>query len=146
LESYQKSQNTTDYYFDDTDSIIISKDLIRQQVFEPVVNNVLELINNQLEKSNEPLNAILLLGGFGKNPYLLEKTRETFSQKLRIHYIQNDDNGDLAVMRGAIYYGLEELRYPKVVSLKTTPFYDQQFSSHQYNAIVCIGKYNAQEI
>jgi hypothetical protein len=39
------------------------------------LNQVLELIENQVEKCEEPLQYIFLVGGFAGNPYLLSRVK-----------------------------------------------------------------------
>ncbi|CAK5271465.1 unnamed protein product [Mycena citricolor] len=52
--------------------LAISGRLLREAVFDPVVNEVIELISNQLSTSPR-IDALLLVGGFAGSAYL--KTR-----------------------------------------------------------------------
>lgn len=47
-------------------------------VFEPVISEILELIENQRQETKEKVKLILLVGGFGSNMYLRSRIRERF--------------------------------------------------------------------
>ncbi|KAF8339486.1 hypothetical protein F5887DRAFT_980246 [Amanita rubescens] len=67
--------------------------LLRENVFDPVVNQ-------QLNKVEEPIHALLLVGGFAGSEYLKQRVEETFSSKIKII--------DTATLRGAAQYGLSK--------------------------------------
>ncbi|CAI2198931.1 12112_t:CDS:2, partial [Funneliformis geosporum] len=75
-----------------------------KEMFDPVVNRILELIESQLIEANERCSALFLVGGFGESPYLLRRVRETFGS--RVPSISVPINSKAAVVRGAIVYGL----------------------------------------
>lgn len=72
-------------------------------VFEPVVAQILELIDNQLRQS-PILEAIFLVGGFGQSNYLFRRVEDAFAD--RVGMIGVPPRGELAVVRGAVYFGL----------------------------------------
>jgi hypothetical protein len=78
-------------------------------VFEPVVGQVLQLIDDQLRQSPN-LEAIFLVGGFGQSNYLFRRVEEAFAE--RVGMIGVPPRGELAVVRGAVYFGLN----PQVVT------------------------------
>ncbi|KAF8969097.1 actin-like ATPase domain-containing protein [Flammula alnicola] len=80
--------------------------LLRLEVFDPVINETMELLINQVNKflgSGEPLDAIFLVGGFSGNPYLLQEIQDRC--KVKVYRPLNSD-------RGAATYGM--LRQPLI--------------------------------
>lgn len=76
---------------------------LKSEVFEPVILDVIALINEQLVKAQR-LNAIFLVGGFGTSNYLFERCQQEFSK--RVGLVAVPPRGELAVVRGAVYFGL----------------------------------------
>ncbi|KAF9582336.1 hypothetical protein BGW38_000330, partial [Lunasporangiospora selenospora] len=81
----------------------ISAEEMRENVFDPVVNQVLGLIDGQLNQSQH-CSAIFLVGGFGSSPYLYKRVQQEFES--RVPLIRYPPRPDLAVVRGAAYHGL----------------------------------------
>ncbi|KAK7055143.1 hypothetical protein R3P38DRAFT_2499251 [Favolaschia claudopus] len=77
--------------------------LLREAVFDPVVNEVLDLIARQLELPHR-IDALLLVGGFSGSTYLKTRIEEEFGQ--RIQTIARPPDSDTATLRGAARYGL----------------------------------------
>jgi len=76
-------------------------------MFEPVVEKILELINGQirtLRRANRDakIAAILLVGGFGENMYLLQRTQKEFSPE---YEVLQPYNAWSAVVLGALAWG-----------------------------------------
>ncbi|KAI9032714.1 hypothetical protein CLU79DRAFT_807885 [Phycomyces nitens] len=88
-----------------------------EQVFEPVVLQVLELIEEQFEQSSGDIKAMFLVGGFGQSNYLRQRIEETFDG--RLEFIHVPPRGDLAVVRGAVAYGLNQKRVTKRILRRT---------------------------
>jgi len=78
--------------------------LIRREVFDPVVNQVLEMIEDQLGKIEQRVDALLLVGGFAGSEYLFKKVEAKFSSKIKV--IARPFDADTATVRGAAQYGL----------------------------------------
>ncbi|KDQ54562.1 hypothetical protein JAAARDRAFT_38238 [Jaapia argillacea MUCL 33604] len=78
--------------------------LLRREVFEPVVNQVVSLIEEQLRKTDQRIDALLLVGGFSGSEYLFKRVEDTFGS--RIKTIARPADYDTATMRGAAQYGL----------------------------------------
>ncbi|KAH0833971.1 D-arabinono-1,4-lactone oxidase-domain-containing protein [Lanmaoa asiatica] len=76
--------------------------LIRREVFDPVVNQVLEMIEEQAGKIEQRIDALLLVGGFAGSEYLFRKDK--FSGKMKV--IARPSDADTATVRGAAQYGL----------------------------------------
>lgn len=81
---------------------------IEEEVFQPVVDEVLELIEFQLEelrKDSVRLDYIILVGGFGQSQYLKQKVEERFNKEVGSVVVPSV--GELAVTRGAVLFGLD---------------------------------------
>lgn len=89
---------------------------LRDQVFEPVIEKVLQLIEGQLVQSPN-LEAIFLVGGFGQSNYLFRRVEEVFAN--RVGMIGVPPRGELAVVRGAVYFGLNPQIVTERVSRRT---------------------------
>ncbi|CAG8829589.1 14882_t:CDS:2, partial [Racocetra persica] len=75
-----------------------------KEMFDPVVNKILELILDQLKASKEKCSAIFLVGRFAKSAYLLDKFKENF--RFQVDNICILTLPIAAVIRGASYYEL----------------------------------------
>jgi hypothetical protein len=102
--------------FIEDDRIMIPFIDIEKCVFDPVVDAVLDLIHAQLKKlpdGEQQLDAILLVGGFGRSGYLLRKIKDRFEgQAAGASFIGSPDEGNLAICKGAVSFGLR----PRMVS------------------------------
>lgn len=78
--------------------------LIRREVFDPVVSQVLDLIEEQFKRVDQKIDALLLVGGFAGSEYLFKRVEERFSTKVRV--IARPSDTDTATVRGAALYGL----------------------------------------
>ncbi|CAG8458234.1 9555_t:CDS:2 [Gigaspora rosea] len=75
-----------------------------KEMFDPVVNKILELISEQLNASKEKCSAMFLVGGFAESAYLLNKVKETF--RFQVKDICVPTLPITAVVKGGLYYGL----------------------------------------
>ncbi|RIA87532.1 hypothetical protein C1645_807258 [Glomus cerebriforme] len=75
-----------------------------KEMFNPVVNRIIQLIKDQLKNTNEQCSAMFLVGGFSESPYLLNRVREAFMDQVPI--IAVPALPIAAVVRGAVTYGL----------------------------------------
>ncbi|KAJ3995986.1 hypothetical protein F5050DRAFT_1762962 [Lentinula boryana] len=87
--------------------------LLRREVFDPVVEQVLGLIEDQLSKVDQRVDALLLVGGFAGSEYLKQRVEEQFGPRIRV--IARPADADTATLRGAARYGLA--RRPFVASV-----------------------------
>ncbi|CDH58515.1 actin-like atpase domain-containing protein [Lichtheimia corymbifera JMRC:FSU:9682] len=95
---------------------ITAEDLC-EHVFEPVVRKVLTLIDEQLRQSPVALDAIFLVGGFGQSEYLRRRVIDEFAN--RVGFIGVPPRGELAVVRGAVYFGLNPQMVTERVSRRS---------------------------
>jgi tRNA A37 threonylcarbamoyltransferase TsaD len=76
------------------------------KIFEPVVQGVIRLVQDQIEESNRKIKAVLLVGGFGQNNYLKERLRAALkSNPNKVEVIQ-PPHAWTAVVQGAVMKGL----------------------------------------
>ncbi|GJJ71575.1 hypothetical protein EMPS_03925 [Entomortierella parvispora] len=92
------------------DAIGIDEDVMRftavelkKLVFDPVVEQVLELIQGQLDKAKD-CSAIFMVGGFGSSTYLLERVMQEFGNSIKT--ISAPNRPEIAVVFGAVYAAL----------------------------------------
>ncbi|KAG0249069.1 hypothetical protein DFQ27_000396 [Actinomortierella ambigua] len=86
---------------------------LKEKVFDPVVERVLALIRDQLDKATK-CSAIFLVGGFGSSTYLLNRVTKEFGTKVKI--ISKPHRPEIAVVFGAVYAGME----PRKVTARVT--------------------------
>ena len=71
--------------------VVISSDIIRT-IFEPVIQNILELISDQIGRvrdNNRSVKAVLLVGGFGSNEYLKKRIKQQVGQAIDVIKVEN---------------------------------------------------------
>ncbi|KAG1457206.1 hypothetical protein G6F46_006657 [Rhizopus delemar] len=100
----------------DNGSLCLPAEELRDYVFEPVIRQVLDLIRGQLVQS-PGLEAIFLVGGFGQSNYLFRRVEEEFANEVGM--IGVPPRGELAVVRGAVYFGLSPQVVTERVSRRT---------------------------
>ncbi|KAF9511536.1 hypothetical protein BS47DRAFT_1298749 [Hydnum rufescens UP504] len=91
--------------------LIIPGNVLRHEVFDPVINQVVRAINLHIHSSRVHVDALLLVGGFSANPYLFQRINDEF--KSSVPSIIRPADGDTASNRGAARSGL----YPTVTSV-----------------------------
>ncbi|KAF9192386.1 Heat shock 70 kDa protein 12A [Haplosporangium sp. Z 767] len=95
----------TDYDIGLEDGILtVSAEEMRREVFDPVVDDVLRLIQHQLQQTHFQCHAIFLVGGFGCSSYLHTRVKSEFGS--HVPMIGVPPRAELAVVRGAAYAGL----------------------------------------
>ncbi|KAF9579466.1 hypothetical protein BGW38_004259 [Lunasporangiospora selenospora] len=97
----------------DDGCMILRADELRDKVFEPVVRDILALIDNQLNQART-CSAIFMVGGFGSSSYLHTRVEQEFGR--RVGCVSVPPRPELAVVRGAAYVGLN----PRVVTARIT--------------------------
>ncbi|KAI8647505.1 hypothetical protein BD408DRAFT_408675 [Parasitella parasitica] len=97
-------------------ALCLPKEELIEYVFEPVIRQVLDLIRGQLAQSPQ-LEAIFLVGGFGQSNYLFRRVEDEFANQVGM--IGVPPRGELAVVRGAVYFGLNPQIVTERVSRRT---------------------------
>ncbi|KAG0243097.1 Heat shock 70 kDa protein 12A [Actinomortierella wolfii] len=76
---------------------------LKEKVFDPVVKQVLDLIQGQLDSATN-CSAIFLVGGFGSSAYLLKRVKQAFGSTVKT--ISAPYRPEIAVVKGAVYAGM----------------------------------------
>ncbi|KAI9836586.1 MAG: hypothetical protein M1819_001218 [Sarea resinae] len=76
-----------------------------QAIFEPVISEVLSLVQGQIEASRATPKAVLLVGGFGQSAYLRDRIRAMVGADMEV---LQSPNAWTAIVRGALMKGLAE--------------------------------------
>ncbi|GAA5822338.1 hypothetical protein JCM10212_005680 [Sporobolomyces blumeae] len=89
--------------------------VLRRDVFDPVVEQVIQIIDVQLSKvPNRTVNALILVGGFAGSEYLFQRVRQAYGG--RISVIARPRDADVATLQGAARYGLGKATVSSVIS------------------------------
>ncbi|CAG8567659.1 5043_t:CDS:2 [Paraglomus brasilianum] len=76
--------------------------------FDTVVGRIIRLIRGQLAKAKAKgvkCQAMFLVGGFSESPYILKRVKEDFGREVKTIAVPSEPIA--AVVRGAVYYGLQ---------------------------------------
>ncbi|KAG5305456.1 Hsp70 family protein [Histoplasma capsulatum G186AR] len=99
-------------YFDDEERIVLLSSEDLQSVFEPVVEQILSLVREQIQDARKAtghrINRIILVGGFGDSEYLRRKFRSSF-ESMDIA-VTVPDKPQATIVQGAALRGLEGIR------------------------------------
>ncbi|KAF9510329.1 hypothetical protein BS47DRAFT_1487511 [Hydnum rufescens UP504] len=88
----------------DHGELIIPGDVLRREVFDPVVKEVLHSIATHVQASHVRPDVLLLVGGFSANGYLFQCISDQFSPSI-LSIIRPAD-GDIALCRGGARFGI----------------------------------------
>lgn len=103
----------TDYDIGLEDGVLtVTAEEMRKEVFDPVVDDCLRLIQHQLQQTSFNCHAIFLVGGFGCSGYLQTRVRSEFGN--RVPLIACPPRAELAVVRGAALAGIT----PRIVAAR----------------------------
>lgn len=78
---------------------------MRDKIFEPVIKDVLCLVEEQIRMGG-PITAVILVGGFGQSQYLRDRLRSAVEKGVRV---MQPDEGWVAVVKGAAIHGLSQV-------------------------------------
>ncbi|KAI8056372.1 hypothetical protein BDF21DRAFT_430656 [Thamnidium elegans] len=87
---------------------------IKAFFFDPIITNILALIQMQLDQALGTatfINTIFLLGGFSRNPYLQQRVYDEYKGR---YSVVIPEDGVTAVSKGAVSYGLN----PRLIRTK----------------------------
>ncbi|CAO3693109.1 unnamed protein product [Rhizopus microsporus] len=121
----------------DEGTITFTKEEIKKNVFDPVIQRVIGLCR-QLQKDTTNLKAIFMVGGFGSSAYLYQQMVKEFSPE-GIKIIQ-PDRPEMAVARGAVIFGLNPTkiatRIPRLwYGIKSAYPFDYEMDPDEYKVI-----------
>ncbi|KAG2204055.1 hypothetical protein INT47_007049 [Mucor saturninus] len=99
----------------DEGTMALRADELKEKVFEPVIKRVIALLEKQYnEVHDKNLSCIFLVGGFGSSNYLFQRVHEVFDS--RVKQILCPPRAAMAVVRGAVYFGLN----PRVITSRVS--------------------------
>ncbi|KAL6823063.1 hypothetical protein J3E69DRAFT_338625 [Trichoderma sp. SZMC 28015] len=81
----------------------IPQDDMTIKIWDPIMKDIICLINEQISMADDEVAAVVLVGGFGQNRYLKARVREAIIPGVRV---LQPENGVTAVVKGAVIYGL----------------------------------------
>ncbi|ORY76553.1 hypothetical protein BCR35DRAFT_120949 [Leucosporidium creatinivorum] len=94
--------------------------VLKREVFDPIIEQVLDLLHYQLSKvASTRIDAIILVGGFAASEYLFTRVQEAFGATIAV--IARPNDCDVATLRGAARYGLGLNQGRKAVSNVISP-------------------------
>ncbi|GAA5878397.1 hypothetical protein JCM8547_007907 [Rhodosporidiobolus lusitaniae] len=100
--------------------LVIPGSVLRRDVFEPVVQQVLDIIEVQLGKTpGKKVHGLILVGGFAASEYLNARVYETFHDRIPI--IARPRDCDVSTLQGAARYGLGLISGKPAVSSVISP-------------------------
>ncbi|KAI7868964.1 hypothetical protein BDF14DRAFT_455426 [Spinellus fusiger] len=111
---------------------------LSRDIFDPVIDTILALIEDQRLRAGSSLQALFLVGGFGSSNYLLKRIQEELGSV--IPFIAVPPSCELAVVRGAVYYGLNSRAVASRVSrywygIDTTAVFDERTDPPNYKLV-----------
>lgn len=75
-------------------------------VFEPIMKDVIGLVQEQARLAGNRVQAVLLVGGFGQSDYLKQRIQRAVGYNVQV---TQPENGWTAVVRGAAILGLSNV-------------------------------------
>ncbi|KAF5536279.1 heat shock 70 kDa 12B [Fusarium napiforme] len=123
---------------------IIDVSEIREKVFDPVVEDVKQLVQKQVNavkyKYKKKPKFVILVGGFGRSLYLHQRLQDAVGN--RVDVLQQDGEKPwTAVLRGAVLHGLARTNHTS--SIKVTVA--SRVSRHSYGTLVNISPFDPKE-
>ncbi|KAF9510332.1 hypothetical protein BS47DRAFT_1348130, partial [Hydnum rufescens UP504] len=91
----------------DHGELVIPGAVLRCEVFDPVVDQVLHSIASHVRASNVRLDALILVGGFSRNEYLFQRITGQFASS--IVSVIRPAHGDIASCRGGARFSIRSL-------------------------------------
>ncbi|KNA96285.1 hypothetical protein FOXG_01548 [Fusarium oxysporum f. sp. lycopersici 4287] len=127
-------------FFPSKFSINVSE--IRENVFDPVVEQVKQLVQKQVDavkhKYKKKPKFVILVGGFGRSLYLHEHLQDAVGN--RIDVLQQDGEKPwTAVLRGAVLHGLARTNHTSSITVAVA----SRVSRHSYGTLVNILPFDA---
>ncbi|PKK78317.1 hypothetical protein RhiirC2_730084 [Rhizophagus irregularis] len=98
-EKLKKEEWIIDIKFDDV-----------MRMFDPAVNDIIDLIHAQLERlpKQRKVKTMFLVGGFSESTYLFKRVKTVFKNRIDDNKIINPPEPIAAIVKGACYYGLNK--------------------------------------
>lgn len=58
-------------------------------IFDPIITQIIDLVNGQIKAVNKNVNAVLLAGGFGRNEYLRRSIQAAVGNGVKVRRMEN---------------------------------------------------------
>jgi hydrogenase maturation factor HypF (carbamoyltransferase family) len=58
--------------------------VISEEIFDPVIDEIIKLVKNQIRATKKTVKAVLLVGGFGENSYLRRRIQKEIGERIRV--------------------------------------------------------------
>ncbi|KAF2497640.1 hypothetical protein BU16DRAFT_606211 [Lophium mytilinum] len=81
----------------------MSQEEMQSRIFEPIIQDIINLVKEQLSSISTGVSAILMVGGFGQSEYLKNRVQAAVSSSI---YVLQPADGWTAVVRGAAMMGI----------------------------------------
>jgi molecular chaperone DnaK (HSP70) len=111
-QSLQKKLAKAQLIDDDDDDDLELSEREMKSIFDPIVDRILELTEEQYKASARAPTKLLLVGGFAGSPYLQLRVKAAFEGRVKAVVVPPTPGA--AVVKGAVIYGLN----PKVVAAR----------------------------
>lgn len=96
------------------DRFTMPQEEMRSKIFEPIMRDIINLIQEQISMAGENVAAVVLVGGFGQSRFLKLRLRDAVPVQCKV--LQPED-GWAAVVKGAAIHGLGQHR-PSLSSIE----------------------------
>lgn len=64
--------------------LFLSSKVISKEIFDPVIDEIIKLVRNQIRATKKKVRAVLLVGGFGENSYLRKRMQAEIGERIRV--------------------------------------------------------------
>jgi hypothetical protein len=95
--------------------LILTAIEMREDVFEPVVVDVVGLMRDMLQRGGRDCKAFFMLGEFGSSQYMWGRKKQEFDSQ--VAFIGRPPRPELAISHGAVYAGLDSFMKRQRVDL-----------------------------
>ncbi|KAF9511524.1 hypothetical protein BS47DRAFT_1383408 [Hydnum rufescens UP504] len=104
VSDYDHTYLSDDEFFNG--QLVVTVSDLRERVFDPIVNEILHLLEAQLQRVGS-VDALFLIGGFCANQYLFDRIWDTFHERLHDRILKSSDP-ERAKSIGAAQSGLAQ--------------------------------------
>lgn len=94
----------------------ISQADMTTRIFGPIIKDIVCLVQEQIAMVGDNVAAVVLVGGFGQNPFLKAEVKAALTRSIPVLH---PDNGWIAVVKGAAIHGLGYY-HPSLTQVKIT--------------------------
>jgi hypothetical protein len=106
LKQKHKTREKVEFEFG---KLVFKGEILRKMMkisLEEIISYVTQVANN-VKALGQPINAVILVGGFASSNFMNDEMKEVIQEKLRI-LVKRPTHCELAVLRGAVLFGHNE--------------------------------------